>query len=299
MESRYPLKIFDDRHLSPDFRGDVFVWDIDKTYLSTHFSSMKGLARIPLEFAVDKSAIAGMPEVLRGLRRGPGPTFAAAPIYFVSSSPPQLKGVIERKMLIDGVQPDGFTFKNWGATLRQLRPDRLKDHLGYKLCALLMGRRSRPLCREFLFGDDAERDAETYALYASILAHERDARAVLHELITGRVKPDDRGLIFDLIDELPEEVGQVGRVFIHLTKGTTPDDLEVYGPRICPVHNGFQLALALFQLGLIDVRSAQQARMAYKAAFQATPEQLEQQIDDAVTRDLIAQETLAKLGVSG
>lgn len=295
MRTRYPLTVFDERDLPPDYQGDVFVWDIDKTYLLTHFSSMKGLARIPLEFAVDKRAIAGMPEVLRGVRRGPGPTFLAAPLYFVSSSPPQLKRVIERKMLLDGVQPDGFTFKNWAATVKALRPERLRDHLGYKLCALLTGRMRRPRCVELLFGDDAERDAETYALYAGIVNREREAPAVLGELITGRVRTDDRQLIFDLIDELPEDVGRVERIFIHLAKGTEPDELAVYGPHIVPVRNSFQLALALFAIGRVDRNTVLQTRQKLIATSDITAEQLEREIDDAVRRELVDEEILGEV----
>lgn len=294
---RYPLSVTDERDLPPDYEGDVFIWDIDKTYLATHFSSMQGLARIPLEFAVDKRAIAGMPEVLRGLRRGPGPGFAAAPLYFVSSSPPQLRRVIERKMLLDGVQPDGFTFKDWVATLRRFRPGRLHDHLGYKLCALLLGRQRWPRCREFLFGDDAERDAETYALYAGIINRERDAGAVLGELIAGRVQPDDRRFVFDLIDSIPEDVGRVERIFIHLAKGTAPDDLGVYGPRILPVRNAFQLALALYHIDRVDRDTVSQARQGVLDAYRLSGEELEEQVDDAVTRGLVDQASLARLGL--
>jgi hypothetical protein len=284
---RYPLTVTDDRDLPRDYDGDVFVWDIDKTYLSTHFSSMKGLARIPLESAVDKRAIAGMPEVLRGLRRGPGPGFAAAPLYFVSSSPPQLRAVIERKMLIDGVQPDGFTFKDWVSTLRQLRPGRLRDHLGYKLCALLLGRQRRPMCREWLFGDDAERDAETYSLYAGVINRERDACAVMGELIAGRVTPEDRRLVFDMIDALPEDVGRVEHIFIHLAKGTAPEELTVYGPMIHPVRNAFQLALALRALGLIDADTVSEARQSVMRAYRLSADDIEQQIDDAASRGVL------------
>ena len=121
MDTCYPLSQDEQREYVNGFDGDVFVWDIDKTYLDTHFSSMKGMARIPVEFAIDKRAIPGMPEVLRGLRRGPGPGFACAPLYFVSASPPQIRGVVQRKMLMDGVEYDGIIFKDW---LKQQKRER-------------------------------------------------------------------------------------------------------------------------------------------------------------------------------
>ncbi|HQF25177.1 MAG TPA: hypothetical protein PL065_17065, partial [Polyangiaceae bacterium] len=155
----YPLSVVDDRIFSLDYDGPVFIWDIDKTYLATRFSQPKYMARIPIEFAVDKQAIAGMPEVLRGIRRGTTAAFACAPLYFVSASPPQLRAVITRKMLLDGVEYDGITFKDWAKTIMQRRPGRLKEQVGFKICALLEGRRRRPMASEYLFGDDVEKDA--------------------------------------------------------------------------------------------------------------------------------------------
>ena len=159
MKVPYPLSIEDQRSYPEGFDGRVFVWDIDKTYLETHFSSLKGMARIPVEFAIDKKAIAGMPEILRGLRRGPGEDYACAPLYFVSASPPQMRRVIERKMLMDGVEYDGIILKDWLKTLRRLRPGRLREQAGFKVCALLAGRQNRPRSTEYLFGDDVESDA--------------------------------------------------------------------------------------------------------------------------------------------
>jgi len=297
MGPSYPLSVFDDRQLPPDFDGNVFIWDIDKTYLSTHFSSMKGLARIPIEFAIDKEAIAGMPEVLRGLRRGPGPTFAAAPLYFISSSPPQLKPVISRKMLLDGVQPDGFTFKNWLKTIRQLRPKRLRDHLGYKLCALLHGRRSRPLAREFLFGDNVERDAETYSLYAALLSGELKRDALEGAMITGGVSPEDRLTVLELAEELPETIGSVGRIFIHLARSTPDDELQSFGSLVAPVRNACQLCLVLFEMGLIDQDAVIQATHAVSIALGRSRAKLEDTLEDAIARQLVKDDTLHRLGL--
>ena len=79
MPVAYPLQVHDHRSLPDGYSGPVFIWDIDKTYLSTQFSSLRGLGRIPLEFAVDKQAIAGMPEVLRGFAGDRVPGTAACP----------------------------------------------------------------------------------------------------------------------------------------------------------------------------------------------------------------------------
>ena len=98
---RYPLDRTQERIFPPDFSGRIYVWDIDKTYLASDIDSLRGLLAIPLEFAVDKRNVAGTPALLRALRRGVAPVGLtdANPIYFVSASPPQLRSVIERKML--------------------------------------------------------------------------------------------------------------------------------------------------------------------------------------------------------
>lgn len=295
MKVRYPLKFTNDRELPADFNGNVFIWDIDKTYLATHFSSLGGLARIPIEFAIDKESIVGMPEVLRGIRRGSGPTFAAAPLYFISSSPPQLKPVISKKMLLDGVQPDGFTFKDWVATLRQLKPKRLKDHLAYKLCALLYGRSFRPQATEYLFGDDVERDAEAYSMYSSILKGDINIDTLDGTLASNMVPFEDRQSIIQLVLDLPKNRGSIGKIFIHLARGTDPKELNNFGPLITPVRNSFQLSLVLYELKLVDNNTVFQTATSLRKALGQSQQPFEETLDDAIRRRLVTDKTLNEL----
>jgi hypothetical protein len=248
----------------------VFIWDIDKTYLSTHFSSLRGLSRIPVEFAIDKQAIVGMPEVLRGIRKGPGPGYRCAPLYFVTASPPQIRKALEHRMLLDGVEHDGITFKDWWGLLQQRRPRRILDQVGFKLCALLAGRSSRPMATEFLFGDDAEIDAEAFSLYAKLIHGEFSAGDAAARLMEAGVRKDNRRCVFVLFDRLPQKRGTVGRIFIHLERGTPPSHFERFGDLLTPVRNAFQLSLALFELGLIDEDSVRQCREAIAAKPKGT-----------------------------
>src|SRR5688572_7492402 len=118
-----------DRRLPPDYAGDVLLWDIDKTYLDTRFSSMRGLLSIPFEFAIDKRSLPGAAVLLRALRRGAGAESALVPLYFISGSPPQLRRVVERKMVLDGVDYDGITFKDQLGLLLARRPGLIKAQL--------------------------------------------------------------------------------------------------------------------------------------------------------------------------
>lgn len=297
MATRYPLSVDDQRKLANDYDGAVFIWDIDKTYLSTRFSSMKGLASVPIEFAVDKHAIPGMPEVLRGLRRGPGQEFECLPLYFISASPPQLRKVVEKKMLLDGVEHDGITFKDWWGTIKQLRPGRLKEQLGFKLNALLEGRTRRPMSREYLFGDDVESDAEAFSLYAAAVNAEISSGDMESRLESSGVQKDDRQLIHEMITRLPTKRGLVEKCFIHLELNSPPERFSRLGSRIVPVKGGFQLSLALYELGLVDSDSVTGA----KEAVESSPKTLskygsvQQEVDDAQARGLIGEKKLKSL----
>jgi len=261
MGKGYPLVGQDMRSYSPDFSGRVFIWDVDKTYLDTHFSSLQGLLRIPVEFAVDKRSLPGMAEVLRGLRRGPGPEFTAAPIYFVTASPPQLRAVLERKMLLDGVEHDGIFFKDWLRALAGLRPGRLREQIGFKLCALLTARLARPRSVEVLFGDDTESDPQAFWLYARLLQgmSAGDAESAMQQLA---VSGDDRRCIIELLDRLQPSPGGVERIFIYLARGTAAHEIRRLGPLLLPVSDAYQLAWAAHRLGYVDRLTLEAARRA-------------------------------------
>jgi len=290
----YPLAVFDERALPEGYDGPVLVWDIDRTYLATRFSSLTHLLRIPFEFAVDKSAIPGMPEVLRALRRGPGPRFAAAPIYFVSASPPELRTVVERKMLLDGVESDGITFKDWRATLRALRPGRLREQVGFKLCALLESRRRRAAARELLFGDDTEKDALAYWLYARLASGELRGGDAESALEAAGVGAEDRACVLGMRAELPDALGPVERAFIYLDRKTPPGHFEPFAPLVVPVRDALQLCLALRELGLVDERAQAEAARALLGAPRSVRRDPGESARDAVARGLC---TAATAGV--
>jgi hypothetical protein len=290
---RYPLSVDDQRDFAADFTGVVHVWDVDKTYLATHFSSLEGLSRIPMEFAIDKQAIPGMPELLRGLRRGVGEGFQCVPLYFVSASPPQLRRVIERKMLLDGVEHDGIIFKDWLATLRQLRPGRLREQLGFKIVALLTGRHRRPHSREYLVGDDTERDAEAFSLYAQVIAGEVEPGDLDVILRREGVEQDDRRFIDELVTSLPRPLGSVERIFIHQAHSTPREELERRGRLVVPVANALELAIAAYGLGLV---TAEIVRGTHEVCSRADPRiDIDEVIEESVERGLVSQSRAADL----
>jgi hypothetical protein len=295
MPTSYPLQVDDQRTLPDGYTGPVFIWDIDKTYLSTNFSSLQGLSRIPLEFAVDKQAIAGMPECLRGIRRGPGPGYGCVPLYFVSASPPQLRGVLEHKMILDGVEFDGITFKDWWQIMKKGRPKRILDQVGFKVCALLEGRQRRPLATEYLFGDDAESDADAFSLYAGLVHEGMSYGEARDRMADTGMREDNQRCALALLDRLPEKRGKVKKVFIHLETGTPPEQYDRFESLVAPVRGGLQLGLALFALGLVDEDTVRQCREAISPASGTPDPELDALIADAVDRRLISRQKLRRL----
>ncbi len=248
---RYPLDRTQERIFPPDFSGRIYVWDIDKTYLASDIDSLRGLLAIPLEFAVDKRNVAGTPALLRALRRGTADEGLtdANPIYFVSASPPQLRSVIERKMLLDGVEYDGITFKDQLWLARRAKFGKLREQIGYKLSALLLNRMELPAdCVETLFGDDSEADGLIYSMYADIVAGRLRGEQLQRTLLKRGVRAEDAAYVRDLADEVPARE-MVGRVYINLENKSDPSRFADFGPSLVPCWDTFQMALSLYEDG--------------------------------------------------
>lgn len=277
-----------DRRLAPDYRGDILVWDIDKTYLETSFSSLRGLIAIPFEFAVDKRSLPGAVRLIRALRHGPNPTSALVPLYFVSGSPPQLREVIEQKMTLDGVEYDGITFKDQWGLLKAGRARDIKAQVGYKLQALLNYHRQFPAeARYLLFGDDVEEDAESFLLFGQICTGLRgaDLEARLAKL---KVSPADVSEVLRLADALTTRSDPVERIFIHLTNKSDPSRYE--SRRVVATLSYVQTAMVLVELGKIrpEAVSAVAKDLRRRMVSEYT---ISQHIEDAEARLGVSRET--------
>jgi len=246
----YPLDRTNQRRLAPDFEGLVVVCDIDKTYLATNFETIGGLLSIPFEFAVDKRAITGMAPLLREVRRGPGARSRLTPLYFVSASPPQLRSTLQKKMLLDGVEYDGITFKDQLRILRKGRVRRLREHLSFKLTALLLYHAELPAgAREVLIGDDTESDALCYALFGDAVAGRLRGDRLKATLVRHGVGVDDAAALVERVEALAPR-DSLARIYIHLEKRTPPESFSAFG-RLAASRDALQLALDLWGRGEI------------------------------------------------
>lgn len=282
----FPIDRLDERSYAADWQGDIVTCDIDRTYLATRFSSLRGLARIPLEFGIDKVDIAGMASLLKELRRGPGEQSRQTPLYFVSASPVQLRPVIQRKMLLDGLEYDGTTFKPWGTMLLAGRSARLREQVGYKITALLLARRSFPLgAKEFLLGDDIESDPLSFAAYADILAGRLAGSQLLATLESLGVASDDAAYIGELATQVGS-VDAVRRIYIRLERGEA-EELQALAPQVRACRGAFQMALGFLDDGAITPTAV--VRVARDLRRRGTrPEELGERFADALLRGILA-----------
>lgn len=237
------------RVLPPDYAGPVLICDIDKTYLSTRFSSIRGLMGIPFEFALDKEPIDGVVATLRAWRRGPTSDFGVTPLYFISGSPKQLRPVIEKRMLLDGIEYDGITFKDQLGLLLRGKPKGIVEQIGYKLTSLLLYASKFPVgCEWYFFGDDVERDAEVFRLFGRVCGGLKGS-ALSSELERLGVANRDITNIIKLSSELAYTRDPVRSIFIHLATGKEPQTPE--DPRVYLTRSYLQTAMVLARDGLV------------------------------------------------
>jgi hypothetical protein len=295
----YPLDRTQERSYPPNFSGDLHIWDIDETYLATDIDTVRGMLAVPLDLAVDKRNVAGTDVLLRALRRGPdtgaGGPVRSNPLYFVSASPPQLRRVIEKKMLLDGVEFDGVTFKDQLLLLRNGRVGALKHHIAYKLSALLLNRAELPWdVVESTFGDDTETDALIYALYGDIVAGRLRGPALASTLRLNGCEHEDCGYVARLAGNLRKRE-LVGAIYIHLKKRTPPSRFHAFGPTVVPCYDTLQMMLHLLERGCVSDGQVLELASTLVTTDQRSAAGIARCCFDFAERGHVAAETLARL----
>jgi hypothetical protein len=263
-------------------------WDLDKTYLRSEFDTLRQLWRTARERGEDKVEVPGVPEVLKGLRAAADRRGRGLGIYFVSASPPQIGRAIRDKLALDGVPYDGIVFKDQLERLRRGKLRQLREHVGFKLAALLRGRLEAPAdTRELLFGDDWESDPLTYSLYADLLDGTLSAEQLGGFLVRIGVDAELRPEIDDLA-RAASGAGGVELILINLERRTPPGLFRLYGSRVVPTFNYFQTALVLASEQYLDADDVVRVARSLIERSAYTPRRLENSLADVVRRQLLA-----------
>lgn len=241
--------------------------DIDKTYLETEFDSLLGMARTALESAEDKVTVDGATWVLRALRWGGGTLEdlderqrkgLPAPLHFVSSSPPQLRSVLEEKLARDGLDWTSDTFKNQLYNLRKGHLSLLRRHVAYKSAAIFRIAASLPEDSDpnwVMIGDSAETDPWIYlawSLWNEGVLEDADYDAVLP---SAGVHPD---LARDVRTpgERVQRQGRTSLILIRQLPGEPRARVpEPFRSRVFPFHTYTEALAALLLAGVLEASS--------------------------------------------
>ncbi len=281
----------------PSYDGWVIISDIDKTYLATQIDSLGGLLRTALETPETKDNIPGFSIVLRALRRGGAEQAVKNPLFFVSASPPQMQAALLSKMQIDGVDHDGIIFKNQLVYVRAGEFRKLREQIGYKILALLSLWKALPKkSKLIMFGDDSESDPAIYSLF--------------DEILSGRLRGEDLEKILNFLRVFPEEAEEVRRladslgtesynpirfVFINLITGSQPNYYLRYGPHLYSTENSLQVAITLFENGLIRERAVRSVAREMVLHYDYEPRKLLQAAQRGARRGYYTYASLQKL----
>jgi hypothetical protein len=266
----------------------VCRWDLDKTYLRTEFETIRQLLRTAFERGEDKVDVPGVVELIKVIREAAERRGQACRTLFVSASPPQIGKAIRAKLDLDGVPYDGIVFKN---QLQHLRPGKLRnlrEHVGFKLVALLRGRLEEPPeARELLFGDDWESDSLIYSLYADVIARRVEPARLERILRSVSVDPE---LVREVLSLAARAAGDdaVERVFINLERRTPPAVFRLFGDRVVPTFNYFQTACVLAGMGRLETADVIRVGQALVRSAGYTPRSLENSLGDLVRRAHLA-----------
>lgn len=268
----------------------IYVWDIDKTYLNTKFETIKGLFKTAFEKAFQKTNVPGTPTLIKALQ-----LHHHFPVFFISASPPQMESKIYQKMRLDGLSPAGIYFKDNLKNLRFSKFRRLKQHVGFKIQALMQLRiHMESKGKMILFGDDSESDAVVYSLFSDICSRRIPQNEILATLTAMNVEPEQRKRILQLQARVLES-DPVHKIFINLVTDTDPDYYAKFGRRVLATYTTFQAALNLFEEGRIDTKAVLRVARDMISNYGFTPEELANNLDDIHKRGFFSKEGIHKI----
>lgn len=268
---------------------EVYIWDLDKTYLDTKIDSLRGLLGTVFEKSLTKKNVPGTSGLIKSISRYRKKHFEEDifPLFFVSASPPQMESKIYEKFQLDEISPLMMFYKD---NLKNLVPSKflfLKKQIGYKLQALLQLRAQlNPEVKMICFGDDSESDATIYSLFSDVCAR-RMTNTQLTKLL------DRMGVSAQQIEEILrlqsfiEVQDPVDKIYINLATDTDPQYYIKYGRRCMATYDAFQIALDLVQDQRLSLEELGHIITDLKEKFAFTPYMLAKSFEDLVKRRIL------------
>ncbi len=279
-----------------DYSGFIFISDIDKTYLATHFDTLGGLIRAAFETPERKENVPGVSIVLRAVRRGAHTDAEKNPLFFISASPSQMGRKLSNKMELDGIEHDGIIFKNQLANVRRAKFKKIREHIGYKLAAFLALWSALPQTSKLvLFGDDSESDAVIFSLFYEILAKNVGGRDLLNLLTSLGVHREEATKVAWYSRQIKTAVNPIQAAFINLETGSRATYYSRFGRFIYPTENALQMALALYEQDLIRVQAVRSVGRNLALRYDFNAKDLLQSLESAAKRGLFSLGTLDKV----
>ena len=270
---------------------EIYVWDLDKTYLDTTIDSLSGLFRAIIERAFSKKNIPGTDTLLRTMVKEKGDKSGSQlfPIYFITASPPQMEERIFEKFQFDKIYPLGCFYKDNLSNLRPGRFWRLTKQVGYKLQALMQLRlRLHSDVRQICFGDDSESDVLIYNLYSDICARRLSTNDIREILAKLHVTGEQVDTILSLQASVPNQ-DPVERIYINLATDTDPEYYFKFGRRTLATYNTLQIALDMFQNSRLSLEGVWTVFIDMKTNYQMTSEEMMKTFDELVRRGVLGQ----------
>jgi hypothetical protein len=276
---------------------ELFVWDLDKTYLDTSWQSLGDLWRTISEKSFQKKNIPGTSTLVSAVKDNwqRERSQQEFPLYFITASPPQMEPNIKEKLELDSILPLGIFFKDNMKNLRPSRWRRLTQQVGFKLQALMQLRSKFQFeVTQVLWGDDSETDATIYSIYSDICRRRWSEPELIKLLKYYSVNREQIDTILDLQDQSPNQ-DPVEKVYINLAVDTDPEYYLKFGRRIVATSNSFQTSLDLFQDSRLQDMHVIRVAQDLLTNYGYTTDELERSLDDLIRRRILAHETLERI----
>ncbi len=269
--------------------SEVYIWDLDKTYLDTKIDSFRGLMTTVFEKTLTKKNIPGASELIQSMSRYRKKHFNEAifPLFFVSASPPQMESKIKEKFELDSIYPLRMFYKD---NLKNLAPSRflfLKKQIGYKVHALLKLRTQlSDHVKIIFFGDDSESDAIIYSLFSDICARrfsESNLTKLLQKFGVTAIQTDE---ILHLQKQIQVQ-DPVDKIYINLATDTDPEYYLKFGRRCLATYDSFQIALDLIQDQRLSLEELNHIQSELIQKFNFTTHMMVKSFEDLVRRRVL------------